>query len=137
METHFGTAGTRDERTYEPSVTVQFDEGEFLHFKLTVSGAEPLFSFACKDQKRLSQSDFEDHPTSVYEWDLGTGKEQEPDKKKDVYVVGMLFTTAIKYTLEVAHCRRSGSVIEQLIDVDYKSLAPEDKFREILSVFSV
>lgn len=137
MKTHFGKAGTRDERTYITSVTVQFDEAEYLHFKVTVSGAEPLLSFACKDQERLSQSDFPNHPTDIYQWDLGSGKDQEPDQKEDVYALGMLFTTAVKYTLEVEHRRENGDVITQLIDVDYESTAPEDKYREILSVFSI
>jgi len=137
METHFGKAGTRDERTYINAQVVRFGEGEFLHFKLTVSGAEPLFSFACADHGRLSESDFGGHPTAVYEWDLGAEKDERPDNVKDTYGVGMLFTTAVKYTLEVDYRRQNGSVISQLIDVDYKSTAPEDKYREILSVFSI
>ncbi|MDQ3816417.1 MAG: hypothetical protein M3362_01850 [Acidobacteriota bacterium] len=132
--TNFGQSGVRTERTYMPAVSVRFAAGEFLHYKLNVSGAEALFSFDCEDQNRLTQSDFQDHPTDVYEWDLGVGKEQEPDSGQDVYSLGMLFTTAVKYTLVVDHLAANGQRIKQVIDVDYASTTPADEYSEPLTV---
>jgi hypothetical protein len=74
----------------------------------------------------------------VYEWNLGVGMGQEPDStKKDTYAVGMLFTSAVAYTLEVEHLTRDEELVERLIDVDYESDDPEDKYTEILAVFPV
>lgn len=133
-ETNFGSAGVRTVRVFTPSVIVRFVVGQFLRFRLTVAGAEALFSFDCEDKNRLVQSDFEDHPTDVYQWDLGVGKDQEPDSGKDEYAVGILFTTALKYTLEVDRFDADETHLEQVIDIDYESEAPEDTFSEALTV---
>lgn len=140
MSTRFGKAGTRTVRTYEPAVAIKFKEGEFLRFKLTVRGAEAIFAFACKHTERLSQASFSDHPTRIYQWDLGVDMEQEPDTtKKDTYALGMLFTAVApgRYTLEVTHLSRDEQLVEQLIDVDYASTDPTDKYTEVLGVFAI
>jgi len=136
--TFFGKAGKRTERTYRPSVTVRFSEGEFLRFKLTASGAEARFAFECEDDvERISATSFQNHPTDVYRWELGVGKREEPDRSEDVYGVGMLFTTAVKYTFRAEHLREDETRIALLVDVDYESTAPEDKYNEVLTVFEI
>ena len=134
----FGDAGKRTVRHFDPAATVQFGDGDFVHYKLTVVGAEAHFAFTCKDRDNLlTHDDFPDHPTDLYEWDLGEGKTCEPDSDDDVYGLGMQFTSADKYTLVVEHRRANNTVIANQIDVDYESTVNTDKFIEILNVFAV
>jgi hypothetical protein len=53
-----------------------------------------------------------------------------------MYVIAMSFIAAIKYTLLVEHRRSDNTVKEVLIDADYKSQNPNDKFRELLSIIT-
>lgn len=131
----FGNAGTRTVRMHIGSVIVSLTNDEYLHYKLTVQGAEPVFTFACAHRALLSETDFPGHPKQVYEWDWGK-KPADSDADDDMYVVAMSFITAVKYTLLVEYRRSDNSVKETLIDADYKSQDPNDKFREILSVFT-
>lgn len=132
----FGIAGTRTVRMHVGAVTVNVDDGEFLHYKLTVQGAIPVFDFACKDRTLFDAKDFPGHPKQIYEWDLGKSP-NKLDSNDDVYVVGMFFVgNALKYTLLVEHRLKDNTVKEVAIDADYTSQNSEDKFREILSVFT-
>lgn len=131
----FGEGGTRDVTVYDGFETVRFGEGEYLHYHLTASGPEPRFSFACKKRELLTQFDFDDHPTEQYKWEVGTGKQISVDENDDVYSVGMLFNTNVKYNLVVERRNADDGVIKKLIDVEYASKVPEDVFFEPLRVF--
>lgn len=132
----FGKAGKRTVRVYKGAVIVRFSEGEFLSYKLTVKGAEPIFTFACMHRALLSEHQFEGHPKQVYEWNWGRNPDQEIDAEDDMYGVAMTFITAIKYTLLVEQRRQDGSVVKVLKDIDYESQAPEDNFTEPLEVLA-
>jgi len=132
----FGTAGTRTVRVHKGAVIVRFSQGEFLAFKLTVKGAEPIFTFACMHRALLSEHVFEGHPKQVYEWEWGHNPGTEIDAEDDMYGVAMSFITAIKYTLLVEHRAQDGAVIKVLKDIDYASQATGDNFTEILEMLA-
>jgi hypothetical protein len=131
----FGKGGTRDITANDDVETVRFGDGEYLHFALTASGAEPLFSFTCLQRDLLTQFDFENHPTDLYEWEVGSEKQITDDEDDDVYSVGMSFITAREYTLVVERRRANDSVIKTLINITYTSDVAEDKFVETIRIF--
>ncbi len=131
----FGNAGKRTARQQLGSVQVNRTAGEYLSYKLTVEGATPIFSFACEHRSLRSEKDFPGHPMREYEWLWGKD-DADSDADDDVYVVGMSFLTATKYTLRVEHRRDDDSVIKLLKDIDYESQDPNDNFKETLRVFS-
>jgi hypothetical protein len=110
--------------------------GEYLYFKVTVKGAEPIFTFACKHRARRSAQQFSGHPKGEYEW-TWSHNNNESDAADDMYVVGMLFITAIKYTLLVEHRSQDDQLINKLKDIDYESQEPSDSFTEALRVFTI
>lgn len=130
----FGKGGKITIRENDNAVMVNVSSGEHLHYKLTVKGAEPIFTFACKHKARLSEHEFNGHPKKVYEWDWCKSMD-ESDSTDDLYVVAMLFITAVKYTLLVEHRDNKGSLVNKLKDIDYESQEPTDNFTEILRVF--
>jgi hypothetical protein len=139
----FGNAGEITIRVHDIATTVKLPEGEYLHYELTVEGAEPIFTFACKHKARLSEHDFVDHPKQIYKWTWGRADSlddlpNEPeDSFDDVYVVTMSFITAVKYTLVVEQRDANDDVIQTLKDIDYESQDPVDTFTESLRVFTV
>lgn len=132
----FGQAGKRTVRVYKGAVIVRFSQGEFLSFRLTAKGAEPIFTFACMHRALLSEHEFEGHPQQVYEWTWGRNEPGQIDAEDDMYGVAMSFITAIKYTLLVEHRGKDGGIIKVLKDIDYESQAPQDNFTEILEVLA-
>lgn len=141
----FGSTGTITVRVSVPAVQVNISNGEYLFYQLTVSGAFPIFAFACTHETRLAADDFEGHPKATYEW---TWSKPAPnaddipnveadDNSDETYVVVMHFAAAIKYTLLVDHRDRNDNLIETLKDIDFESQAPEDNFPEGLHVFPV
>jgi hypothetical protein len=139
----FGKAGKLTVRTHDVAALINLSAGEYIFYKLTVKGAEPLFTYACKDRARLSEHQFQGHPKKTYEWTwsrnqpLAAGIPNENgDAPDDLYVVSMSFIAAIKYTLLVEQRRADDSVIRKLKDIDYESQSPEDNFTETLRVFT-
>lgn len=132
----FGIAGKRTVRVYKGAVIVSFSAGDFLSFRLTAKGAEPIFTFACMHRALLSEHQFEGHPKQVYEWRWGQNPDEEVDADDDMYGVAMSFITAIKYTLLVEHRRKDGGLIKIVKDIDYESQAPQDNFTETLEVLA-
>jgi hypothetical protein len=137
----FGNTGTITVRSSVPAVTVNVTDGEYLFYQLTVSGAVPIFVFACKHKSRFAGSDFDGHPKAVYEWTWshpGEISEDVPnvtsDGSPDNYGVVMHFAAAIKYTLLVEHRDSEDNLIDTLKDMDFESQAPEDEFSEGLRV---
>jgi hypothetical protein len=139
----FGNAGKLTVREHDVAALVKLSEGEYIHYQLTVEGAEPIFTFACTHSDRLSADDFDGHPKQVYEWTWGRSESlddlpNEPtDSADDTYVVSMAFITAIKYTLVAEKRDANDDVMRTLKDIDYESQDPEDSFTETLRVFTV
>jgi len=131
----FGVAGKLTVREFDGAVKVRISSGEYLFFRLTVQGAVPLFTFACKHQPRLSEHQFPGHPKKVYEWTWSKGTD-ESDAQDDMYGVAMSFLTAIRYTLVCEHRDAKDNLINLLKDIDYESQHPADNFTETLSVFT-
>ena len=131
----FGVAGKLTVREFDGAVKVRISSGEYLFFRLTVQGAVPLFTFACKHQPRLSEHQFPGHPKKVYEWTWSKGTD-ESDAQDDMYGVAMSFLTAIRYTLVVEHRDAEDNLINLLKDIDYESNHPADNFTETLRVFT-
>lgn len=131
----FGVAGKITVREFDGAVKVRVGQGEHLFFRLTVQGAEPIFTFACKHKARLSEHEFPGHPKKVYEWTWSRSAD-ESDASDDMYGVAMTFLTAIRYTLLVEHRDAQGTLINLLKDIDYESQHPQDNFTETLRVFT-
>jgi hypothetical protein len=139
----FGKAGKLTIRTHDVAAVINLSVGEYLYYKLTVSGASPIFTFACKHHARLSEHQFAGHPKETYEWTWcrpTAGAAGVPDEKSDaaddMYGVAMSFIAAIKYTLLVEHRGKDDSLIRKLKDIDYESQDPHDNFTESLRLFS-
>jgi len=131
----FGVAGKLTIREYDGAVKVRVSQGEYLYFRLTVKGAEGIFTFACKHKARLSEHQFAGHPKQVYEWTWSKGQD-ESDLKMDMYALGMSFMTAIRYTLLVEHRDANDAMIDLLKDIDYESDHPTDNYTETLRVLT-
>jgi hypothetical protein len=138
----FGKAGKLTIRSHDVAVVVNLTKNEYIHYKLTVQGADPIFTFACKHGARLSEHQFSGHPKQVYEWTwqrsspLTNVPNQPSDAADDMYGVAMSFLAAIKYTLVVEHRDQNDKKIRTLKDVDYESQDPHDNFTESLRVFT-
>ncbi|HZI85250.1 MAG TPA: hypothetical protein VFD48_00340 [Pyrinomonadaceae bacterium] len=131
----FGVAGKLTIREFDAVVKVRVSNGEYLHFNLTVKGAEPIFSFVCKHRVRLSERDFDSHPKQVYAWTWSKGQ-NEADAADDTYGVIMSFIAAVRYTLRVEHRDRDDNLINLLKDIDYESQHAADSFTETIRVFT-
>lgn len=133
----FGNAGditVRGERIN--SVILNVKKDEYLFFRVTVDGAEPIFTFGCSHRDKVSAIDFDDHPQQVYEWTFGKNG-NDIDTNNDLHTVMMIFTAALKYTLFVQHRDKNNKLIEQLKDIDFESKDPTDLFGETLRIFVV
>jgi hypothetical protein len=124
-----------DVREETPGVDVDVTGGEFLLYRITVRGSIPIFDLEdSRVNKTLLSQD--DEPISedplVYErkWPrLG-----ETVATVSGHTLGMSFLLAIQYTYVVEHHHRDGSLIATLIDIDYISSQPEDRFFQRLGV---
>jgi hypothetical protein len=140
----FGSTGTITVRESVPAVLVNVTDGEYLFYQLTVSGALPIFVFACTHNTRLRADQFAGHPKATYEWTFSRSTPMaddtpnvEADDSEETYSVVMQFAAAIKYTLLVEHRDRDDKLIETLTDIDFESQAPEDRFPEGLRVQAI
>lgn len=131
----FGHAGVITVRERDNAVLVNVTAGEYLYFKVTVAGAEPIFTFACKHRKRFSAKDIPGHPKQVYEWTWGKSG-ADIDGPDDMHGVAMLFITAVQYTIYVEHRDATDAVVNLLKDLDFRSSDPADSFVETLRIFS-
>ena len=138
----FGKAGKLTIRTHDVAVIINLTNKEYIHYKLSVQGADPIFTFACMHGARLSEHQFSGHPKQTYEWTwarsaaLPNVPNESNDASDDMYGVAMSFLAAIKYTLVVEHRDQSDKKIRTLKDIDYESKDPHDNFTESLRVFT-
>jgi len=105
---------------------VQVDEGQHLHFSVTVDGSRPIFSLACRHKKHVNASDL-GQPKKNYDftWERKSADEDAGQDGED-YTLSMSFTAALKYTVSVelhdsAHNRTGVGVV---VDADYESENP-------------
>lgn len=71
-------------------MTVNVTNGEFLHYKIEVAGANPNFTFACSDRPRIKRAaDFPNHPLPVYEWDYLNHKGDVDATPIDAFTIGI------------------------------------------------
>jgi hypothetical protein len=139
----FGKAGKLTIRIDDVAAVINLTAGEYLHYKLTVKGAVPIFTFSCKHEPLLSEHEFAGHPKQVYEWTWckpTAGDPGVPDTKSDaaddMLGIPMSFITAIKYTVLVEHKDRSNASIRTLKDFDCESQDPHDNFTSSLRIFT-
>lgn len=131
----FGNAGTLTIRTDMGGVLIK--AGQHIHYSLTVSGAMPIFTFACRHKARLSAEDF-GPPRKTYEWDwqFPADSDSSEASDEDRYVVEMSFLTALKYTLRAELRTADESVLSLLKDLDAESNDSHDKCPSSIEVIA-
>lgn len=124
------------------AVFLDVSDGAYLLYKMTVRGSTPVFTLvdSKNDKLLLSHKDTPKSttPKQVYErkWPL------PPDSVAvdTSHTMGMHFLGTIQYDYVVEHRRKKGSsdkLVETLIDITYKSTAPEDWFFQRLGVLTI
>lgn len=138
----FGNAGQITQRVDHASTVVNRSNGEYLFYKVTVSGAKPKFTYVF-EQQTLSQNQFDGDPKEIYEWTWCRSANLSPDSPNvtgnsanDTQEVQMHFLTAIKYTLLIEQRHPDDSLVKVLKDVDYASQDPSDTFFATLQVLT-
>jgi hypothetical protein len=122
--------------TCDQAVVVNQSQGEFLHYRVTVSGGNPQFAFGCAHRHILSAQNFPGHPMATYDW-IYLRNPVDSDASDDSYGLSMLFIAATKYAVVIEHCDKTGKVIKRIGDVAYASTTPTDIARQSLEVFCV
>jgi hypothetical protein len=120
----------------QPAVLVDRRQGEYLVYKVTVSGATPVFTLA-DDRGRTILTSEGASPRRDYEREWPLSPDDDPIPRRSEHEIIGLMALVTKYTLTVELCHRDGSVKETVIDSDYERVAPlsdTDKFRRGLSV---
>jgi len=105
---------------------VRVNDGQHLHYFVTVEGAAPVFSLSCKHKTHFNAMSL-GPPKKHYEvvWPKSAADE-EPSQDGEAYAFSMSFAAALKYTLVVElhdnnHNRVGDGVI---VDADYESDNP-------------
>jgi len=137
----FGNAGTITVKSANEAATlVDSTAGEYLFYRLTVSGANPRFTFTC-DSNKFSHGDFPGDPKSVYEWSWNRAAPLAPGAPNavtgapnDTHVTFLDFITATKYSLFIEQRRADDTRVKVLRDVDYASQDSNDTFGDMLDV---
>ena len=104
---------------------VRVDEGQHLHYFITVAGERPVFTLSCTHKTHFKASEL-GPPKKNYEvvWPRSSADEQ-PNQDGEHYTFSMSFADALKYTLVVelhdaAH-NRVGGDDAVVVDADYES----------------
>jgi len=111
---------------------VQMQDGQHLHYFVTVDGATPVFSLSCRHKTHFSADDL-GPPKKDYEviWPI-TSADETPDQDGESYAFSMAFAAALKYTLRVeqhdAGHNQVGSGV--IVDADYESEDPLESCNE-------
>ncbi len=113
------------------SVTVSPTLGQSLHFKLTVSGPKPIFSFVSDVKGVLFEApDFPGNPT-VFEWDHL--KNPSDIQQLERLMLGLSFLTNANYQYQVEVRDSTGAVVTRVLDISYTG-APTDTQDESIRV---
>lgn|GEM_PF-1775219 len=124
------------------AVFVDVSGGEYLLYRMTVRGSQPVFTLVDSktDKLLLSNKDTpkSKSPKQVYErrWP----QPADPVVVNTSHTMGMNFLAAVQYDYVVEHHRVKGSndqIVETLIDITYKSTGPEDWFFQRLGVLTI
>ena len=136
------------------ATTIHLDRGDYLQFEVTPQGAAANFSQADSSrQKAVDDGNFPGHDTCVWRLlftrtDAGAqvtaASEQNvqippyqrviPLHGAAVYTVAFGFITADAYTHTVRQCAQDGSLILQIVNVQYKNGKAADSETEPISV---
>ena len=120
------------------AVFLDITGGEQLVYRLTVRGSQPIFTLVDARIDKLLMSN-KSSPVSqnplVYErrWPLPI---DSPSTATN-HTLGMHFLAAVEYRYEVEVHLSGAGVQSTLIDITYKSTAPEDWYFQALSVTAV
>jgi len=106
---------------------VRVNNGQHLHYFITVDGSKPVFSLSCKHKTHFDADDL-GPPKKNYEviWER-TSADEGPNDDGEFYTFSMSFIGALKYTLLVALHDGGHNVVEDgvIVDADYESDDPE------------
>lgn len=131
---------TRTVRMERNAVLVHASTDEFLLYKLTASGATPIFTLTDSDGNLIMSSQDAPNPPGSGTYQREWPRPVDPVATVTSHTMGMHFLAAIKYTYEVEHRLRSASgsgLIQLLIDIDYESDAATDTAFQRLGVSTV
>jgi hypothetical protein len=105
---------------------VRVNEGQHLHYFVTVEGSKPVFSLSCTHKTHFNASGL-GPPRKKYEvvWERASADE-EPNQDGEAYAFSMSFAAAVKYTLLVVLHDASHNVVGDgvIVDADYESDNP-------------
>ena len=125
----------RNVTTETPAVFVDVSGGEFLRYRLTAQGSQPVFTLVDSRVDSLLLSN-QSPPISnvplVFErrWPLPIDSVSTATN----HTMGLHFIAAPQYHYEVGLFNANGQLQRSLIDISYSSNVPEDVFFQGLSV---
>ena len=99
-----------------------------LVYEIIVSGAQGKFSIVDNAGRSVMKDTDYPAPRQLYtrKWPHDPG--EVPPEDDQTYTLAISFITVTKYTYVVKHCRRDGSVIKVIKDMDVESTDPSDKY---------
>jgi len=109
--------------------------GEYLLYKVTPKGAQPIFTLVDSRADKLLMSN-QSAPTSddplFYQrkWPLPVDSVSTATN----HTLGMHFIAATQYRYEVGHHASNGELKRKLIDISYSSNSPDDSYFQALGV---
>lgn len=119
------------------AVFVNVSGGEFLTYKLTPRGAQPVFTLVDSRVDKLLLSNqstpISDNPL-VFERKWPQPIDSVPTATN--HTMGLHFIAATQYHYEVGLFNSSGQLKRSLIDITYSSTVPDDVFFQGLGVTS-
>ena len=105
---------------------VRVNEGQHLHYFVTVAGSKPVFSLSCTHKTHFNAADL-GPPKKKYDviWPR-TSADEKPNQDGEAYTFSMSFAAALKYTLFVVLHDNSHNVVGDgvVVDADYESENP-------------
>ena len=112
--------------------------GEYLLYKVTPRGSQPIFTLVDSRADKLLLSNqstpASDNPL-VYQrkWPLPADSVSTATN----HTLGIHFIAATQYRYEVAHFESNGDLKRRLIDISYSSSTPDDSYFQALGVTTV
>jgi hypothetical protein len=99
---------------------VQIDEGQHLHYFITVEGSAPIFTLACEHKPHFAANEL-GPPRQNYDIVWPRSSADEPGQDGDTYTFGMSFAGADMYTLRVELHNEDHELVgdEVIVDADY------------------
>ena len=109
-------------------------EADFLKYKLTAAGANPVFSLTSENNKIVWSNLQSPAPQAIYErkWPRDDSEIEGPDV---MYTLLLVFFNCNKYTLVVNLCDKNDGILDEIKNIEYTSNDPTDSFPELMRVF--